>query len=123
MVLEATEKENAMQEKVTYHQQPSFCGKPRCRKCREGIGHGPYWYAYTTIAGQTRRTYVGKELPSEMQAAYTAQKTGAHPLDETSKAFPAVSRPASLQAADEHMARGAFADAIAVLDRLLNLDA
>ncbi|HCF86096.1 MAG TPA: hypothetical protein DEV72_12940, partial [Ktedonobacter sp.] len=56
-----------MSGKVTYHQQVSYCGKPRCRKCREGIGHGPYWYAYTTENGRTTRTYIGKNLPSELQ--------------------------------------------------------
>src|SRR5258708_26204240 len=53
--------------KITYHQQVSYCGKPRCRRCREGIGHGPYWYAYQTVNGRTVRTYVGKEPPAEMQ--------------------------------------------------------
>jgi predicted ATPase/two-component SAPR family response regulator len=57
-----------MNSKVTYHQQVSYCGKPRCRKCREGTGHGPYWYAYQTIDGRTTRTYVGKELPAEVRA-------------------------------------------------------
>ncbi|MBV9690551.1 MAG: AAA family ATPase [Ktedonobacteraceae bacterium] len=56
-----------MDGKVTYHQQVSYCGKPGCRKCRQGVGHGPYWYAYHTVNGQTTRTYVGKRLPSEMQ--------------------------------------------------------
>src|SRR5438876_1123211 len=51
--------------KVTYHQQVSYCGKPRCKKCREGTGHGPYWYAYKTVDGRTSRTYVGKTLPQE----------------------------------------------------------
>ncbi len=51
--------------KVTYHQQVSYCGKPRCKKCREGTGHGPYWYAYQTVDGRTSRTYVGKTLPQE----------------------------------------------------------
>ena len=54
--------------KVTYHQQVSYCGKPRCRKCREGTGHGPYWYAYQTIEGRTTRTYIGKQLPADAQA-------------------------------------------------------
>ncbi|HEX9133311.1 MAG TPA: DUF6788 family protein, partial [Ktedonobacteraceae bacterium] len=54
--------------KITYHQQVSYCGKPHCRRCREGIGHGPYWYAYQTVNGRTIRTYVGKHLPAEMQA-------------------------------------------------------
>lgn len=53
--------------KVTYHQQVTYCGKPRCRRCREGIGHGPYWYAYQTINGQTTRKYIGKNLPSDVQ--------------------------------------------------------
>ena len=52
---------------VTYHQQISYCGKPRCRKCRAGIGHGPYWYAYRTENGRTTRTYVGKNLPANVQ--------------------------------------------------------
>src|ERR671927_873197 len=56
-----------MDGKITYHQQVSYCGKPRCRRCREGIGHGPYWYAYQTINGRTVRTYVGKHPPAEMQ--------------------------------------------------------
>ena len=56
-----------MNGKVTYHQQVSYCGKPRCRKCREGTGHGPYWYRYQTVEGRTTRTYIGKHLPPEVQ--------------------------------------------------------
>ncbi len=55
--------------KITYHQQVSYCGKPNCRRCREGIGHGPYWYAYQTINGRTVRTYIGKHPPPEMRGA------------------------------------------------------
>lgn len=58
-----------MNGKVTYHQQVSYCGKPHCRKCREGTGHGPYWYAYKTVDGRTTRTYVGKHLPADAQAS------------------------------------------------------
>jgi tetratricopeptide (TPR) repeat protein len=54
------------QGKTTYHQQVTYCGKPRCRKCREGIGHGPYWYAYQIVNGQTTRTYIGKHLPPDV---------------------------------------------------------
>ncbi len=57
------------QGKITYHQQVTYCGKPRCRKCREGIGHGPYWYAYQIVNGQTTRTYIGKRLPPDALAA------------------------------------------------------
>ncbi len=58
-----------MNSKITYHQQVSYCGKPRCRKCREGTGHGPYWYSYQTVEGKTTRTYVGKNLPPDVQAS------------------------------------------------------
>src|SRR5260370_16517036 len=53
-------------------QQVSYCGKPHCRRCREGIGNGPYWYAYQTVNGRTIRTYIGKHPPSEMQGALAA---------------------------------------------------
>ncbi len=62
-----------MDEKVTYHQQASYCGKPRCRKCREGGGHGPYWYSYRVVNGRTVRTYIGKELPPEVRATLGQQ--------------------------------------------------
>lgn len=58
-----------MNGKITYHQQVSYCGKPHCRRCREGTGHGPYWYAYQVVNGRTTRTYVGKHLPPDVQAA------------------------------------------------------
>src|SRR5260370_26869074 len=55
-----------MDDQVTYRQQVNFCGKPRCRKCRDGIGHGPYWYAYhLTADGRKERVYVGKNLPTD----------------------------------------------------------
>ena len=40
-------------QEVTYYQQMSFCGKSQCRKCRDGKGHGPYWYSYRTVDGKT----------------------------------------------------------------------
>ncbi len=64
-----------MDSKITYHQQVSYCGKPRCRRCREGIGHGPYWYAYQTINGRTVRTYVGKQPPAEVQGIGVGEDT------------------------------------------------
>lgn len=65
-----------MDGKITYHQQVSYCGKPRCRRCREGVGHGPYWYAYQTVNGRTVRSYVGKQAPPEIVAAAQAQASG-----------------------------------------------
>ena len=56
-----------MNSKVTYRQQYTRCGKQRCRKCREGVGHGPYWYAYWNEKGRTISKYVGTNLPTEVQ--------------------------------------------------------
>ncbi len=65
-----------MEGKITYHQQVSYCGKPRCRRCREGTGHGPYWYAYQTINGRTVRSYVGKNPPDEALQGAAAGEGG-----------------------------------------------
>jgi hypothetical protein len=53
-----------MNSKVTYRQQYTRCGKQRCRKCREGEGHGPYWYAYWSEKGRTVSKYIGSQLPA-----------------------------------------------------------
>ena len=81
--------------KVTYRQQIAHCGKPRCRKCREGGGHGPYWYAYRTENGVTTRTYVGKHLPPEAQAMVEtiqeqAQDTPHSPLTTLTVSLPGL---------------------------------
>src|SRR5437764_7869129 len=84
------------QGKTTYHQQVTYCGKPRCRKCREGIGHGPYWYAYRIVNGQTTRTYIGKNLPADaielMDAKPTNTGEPAMP-GKTSLSTPAIDVP------------------------------
>lgn len=51
-----------------YRQRVTFCGKPGCRPCQSGRGHGPYWYAYQTVNGRTKQTYVGKVLPPHLAA-------------------------------------------------------
>lgn len=66
-----------MDGKITYHQQVSYCGKPRCRKCQEGVGHGPYWYAYKTVNGRTSRIYIGKRLPPGIQASQSTMPASA----------------------------------------------
>jgi tetratricopeptide (TPR) repeat protein len=55
-----------MENKVTYRQQYTRCGKQRCRKCREGAGHGPYWYAYWSEKGRTVSKYIGTHLPEHV---------------------------------------------------------
>ncbi len=54
---------------IIYRQQRKFCGKSRCRKCRDGIGHGPYWFATHMINGKKIHVYLGKHLPPGAQAA------------------------------------------------------
>lgn len=55
--------------KITYRQQYTRCGKQRCRKCQEGNGHGPYWYAYWSEHGRTVSKYIGVRLPDDVNDA------------------------------------------------------
>src|SRR6185437_10177773 len=73
---------------ITYRQQNSFCSKPGCRKCREGIGHGPYWYAYQTVQGRTVRTYIGKTLPPGVPEEQIAMPASAPSLPQASSSTP-----------------------------------
>jgi len=43
------------------------CGKQRCRKCKEGAGHGPYWYAHWSVNGRTVSKYIGLCLPEDVE--------------------------------------------------------
>jgi Family of unknown function (DUF6788) len=43
------------------------CGKERCRKCREGPAHGPYWYLYFRRNGKLTSRYIGKKVPEELE--------------------------------------------------------
>ena len=49
---------------ITYQLQFRKCGKPSCSTCRDGQGHGPYWYAYWREGSRLRSGYVGK--PAEV---------------------------------------------------------
>ncbi len=50
---------------ITYQLQYRKCGKPNCSTCRDGQGHGPYWYAYWHEGSRLRSTYIGKTLVRE----------------------------------------------------------
>ena len=59
---------------ITYQLQYRKCGKPTCRTCREGQGHGPYWYAYWHDGSRLKSGYIGKgssEMGSNVLAAST----------------------------------------------------
>ncbi|HEX9133593.1 MAG TPA: DUF6788 family protein, partial [Ktedonobacteraceae bacterium] len=99
-----------MDDKVTYRQQMNFCGKPRCRKCQQGTGHGPYWYSFKVVDGRTVRTYIGKNLPPGVQAP-TSQKPPA-----------TTANPAAMRLADMRDARESQSSEIDELDRLLALN-
>jgi DNA-binding SARP family transcriptional activator len=58
-----------MNGKVTYRQQYTRCGKQRCHKCKEGSGHGPYWYAYWSEKGRTVSKYIGTHLPEHLASS------------------------------------------------------
>ena len=65
-----------MNGKITYRQQFTRCGKQRCRKCQNGTGHGPYWYAYWSENGRTVSKYIGAKLPqdAELERVQQAQQ-------------------------------------------------
>ena len=43
--------------------RPSYrrCGKPNCATCRNGKGHGPYWYAQWRDGSRVREPVLGKD--------------------------------------------------------------
>jgi hypothetical protein len=51
-------------QKLLYRQEWVKCGRPACKSCSKGQGHGPYWYAYFTKDGKKRKKYIGKERPN-----------------------------------------------------------
>jgi hypothetical protein len=58
---------------ITYQLQQRRCGRATCRVCREGAGHGPYWYAYWRSSDRKLHgTCIGKTLPPG--AALTARQ-------------------------------------------------
>ena len=65
---------------VTYQLQYRKCGKTSCSTCRDGQGHGPYWYAYWREGTRLRSGYVGKTNPyqsveSDQENAKTSSDT------------------------------------------------
>jgi hypothetical protein len=63
---------------ITYQLQYRKCGKPTCRTCRMGPGHGPYWYAYWRDGSRIHSAYIGKVRPSSLETpmACSAPESG-----------------------------------------------
>jgi hypothetical protein len=49
---------------TTYRHEYIRCGKSPCKRCDGGLGHGPYWYAYSRVGGKLTKRYIGKRKPS-----------------------------------------------------------
>jgi len=54
---------------ITYQFQYRKCGKASCSTCRDGQGHGPYWYAYWREGSRLLSGYIGKIPPSTLTTA------------------------------------------------------
>jgi hypothetical protein len=54
---------------ITYQLQFRKCGKHTCSTCRDGQGHGPYWYAYWREGSRLRSGYIGK-MPPEAETFF-----------------------------------------------------
>jgi hypothetical protein len=57
----------------TYQNEKICCGKERCKRCAQGVFHGPYWYKYWNEQRESpegsgifklvrRQVYIGKTL-------------------------------------------------------------
>jgi hypothetical protein len=73
---------------ITYQLQYRKCGKSSCKTCREGKGHGPYWYAYWREGSRLRSGYVGKTPPDTITGLKDAS-TGASMSSQNSGTMPA----------------------------------
>src|SRR5436305_4729786 len=60
----ASRQEIPLNRNITYQLQYRKCGKASCSICRNGLGHGPYWYAYWREGSRLRSRYVGKVHPA-----------------------------------------------------------
>ncbi len=57
---------------VTYSQEHRRCGKATCATCRDGPGHGPYWYAVWREGRRVRRRYLGTRPPPDAARGQTS---------------------------------------------------
>jgi len=53
---------------ASYVQKYVRCGKERCKRCKNGPGHGPYWYrVWRDDNGKVRTRYAGRVEPGQEQ--------------------------------------------------------
>jgi len=63
---------------ITYQLQYRKCGKASCSTCRDGQGHGPYWYAYWREGSRLRSGYIGKVPPSAVSSEQNSSEVNAY---------------------------------------------
>jgi len=88
---------------VTYELERVRCNKPKCGRCKRGPVHGPYWYAYWTTEGRTRKKYIGKNFrevtTDEVLEQEERQRTGsgATEIPTAATAIPVLGNPEDLE--------------------------
>lgn len=57
-----TSKRSPLGVRITEQLELVNCGKKKCKACRRGPSHGPYWYAYLSSGRRTIvSVYVGRD--------------------------------------------------------------
>lgn len=81
---------------ITYQLQYRKCGKSSCSTCRNGQGHGPYWYAYWREGTRLRSGYVGKTPPQPIEpsdipsSSPAGKSTASNAVQDGAAAVPAL---------------------------------
>lgn len=52
----------------------TFCRKPGCTPCAQGVGHGPYYYLSWKTEGRTRYLYLGKATAKGIKLGWRYQE-------------------------------------------------
>jgi DNA-binding SARP family transcriptional activator len=91
---------------VSYQQRYVRCGKAGCRRCADGLGHGPYWYSSRREGARVRTRYIGKTLPpgivvgnreaSSVTAGSPPEPTNPLSVEALSSTAPCTLAPASV---------------------------
>jgi hypothetical protein len=72
---------------ITYQLQYRKCGKTSCSTCRNGQGHGPYWYAYWREGSRLRSGYIGKVRPPQQKQSATPPESRDNTITPASPAL------------------------------------
>ena len=53
------------------------CDDSECLQCHVGQGHGPFWYAFFELKGDTKKVFLGKSFkPLDLNSAIAAELLG-----------------------------------------------